>query len=527
MADDAASARSWSGSGCSCAAGDHYEFANDLLQECVHAALPPALAAGLPPPGRRPDQRPARGDGRARVRRRRRAAGRAGLAAGRRGSPSPGRGRGRPRPARPVARRRDVVRAGPGRGRCWPAAAVHEARTDFAAALADVERGPGAGPDDRRPPAGDGGAARPGRRRRRRTRAPRRRAGRARWRPGCGWPPTSATGAAEADFSSRLAILDASRLRLTTALARAERSVARARAAGSEDALMLALDGLKTVLAYLGDPEPAAARWSPSWSRCVRRARRHLAAAMGGVRVVVRGRRRGAAGRRAGHGRRGDRAQPAQRLPGVRRLPALRTTGGSPGWPATSTRRAGSAGRPSRRPRRSTTRGGTPSRPGLLAATLIETGDPAEAEAVARRGLALGETAMAGGRLRCLAAVAALGDGDGPRRGHPAARRGRVPARPRLGHRGRRATCCSAGPTVLARRDPGLLAATWPSRCVRTGDAGARHGTAVTRHAAQIRSSTSSAARAAPSVGHRQVVGRRLRAPRPARRRSGRGRPRR
>ena len=43
---------------------------------------------------------------------------------------------------------------------------------------------------------------------------------------------------------------------------------------------------------------------------------------------------------------------------------------------------------------------------GLLAATLVETGDRAEAEAVARRGLAVGETAMAGGRLRCLAAVA-------------------------------------------------------------------------------------------------------------------------
>ena len=45
---------------------------------------------------------------------------------------------------------------------------------------------------------------------------------------------------------------------------------------------------------------------------------------------------------------------------------------------------------------------------GLLAATLIETGDHAEAEAVARRGLAAGEAAMAGGRLRCLAALAAV-----------------------------------------------------------------------------------------------------------------------
>jgi tetratricopeptide (TPR) repeat protein len=45
---------------------------------------------------------------------------------------------------------------------------------------------------------------------------------------------------------------------------------------------------------------------------------------------------------------------------------------------------------------------------GLLAATLIETGDADEAEAIARRGLATGEAAMAGGRLRCLAALAAL-----------------------------------------------------------------------------------------------------------------------
>jgi len=45
---------------------------------------------------------------------------------------------------------------------------------------------------------------------------------------------------------------------------------------------------------------------------------------------------------------------------------------------------------------------------GLLAATLLETGDHAEAEAVARRGLATGDLATGGGRLRCLAALAAL-----------------------------------------------------------------------------------------------------------------------
>jgi hypothetical protein len=60
---------------------------------------------------------------------------------------------------------------------------------------------------------------------------------------------------AEADFSTRLTVLDASRLRLRTALQRAERAVERATAAGSEEALVLALDGLKTVWAYLGDPE--------------------------------------------------------------------------------------------------------------------------------------------------------------------------------------------------------------------------------------------------------------------------------
>ena len=57
---------------------------------------------------------------------------------------------------------------------------------------------------------------------------------------------------AEADFSTRLTVVDASRLRLTQGLARAEAAVARARATGSVEAVMLALDGLKTVLSYLG-----------------------------------------------------------------------------------------------------------------------------------------------------------------------------------------------------------------------------------------------------------------------------------
>lgn len=58
---------------------------------------------------------------------------------------------------------------------------------------------------------------------------------------------------AEADFGCRLTVLEASRLRLAAARARADRVLARARASGSEDSVVLALDGLKTVAWYLGD----------------------------------------------------------------------------------------------------------------------------------------------------------------------------------------------------------------------------------------------------------------------------------
>ena len=59
--------------------------------------------------------------------------------------------------------------------------------------------------------------------------------------------------AAEADFSARLAVLEASRLRLASALARAEAGLARARASSSEEAIPFALDGVKNVLGYLGE----------------------------------------------------------------------------------------------------------------------------------------------------------------------------------------------------------------------------------------------------------------------------------
>ena len=59
--------------------------------------------------------------------------------------------------------------------------------------------------------------------------------------------------AAEADFTTRLTVLEASRLQLSSALGRAEAGLARARASSSADAIPLALDGVKTVLGYLGE----------------------------------------------------------------------------------------------------------------------------------------------------------------------------------------------------------------------------------------------------------------------------------
>ena len=86
------------------------------------------------------------------------------------------------------------------------------------------------------------------------------------WRCGCRPPsgcaprggpaarlPSLGDRAAEADFSARLAVLEASRLRLASALARAEAGLARARASSSEEAIPFALDGVKNVLGYLGE----------------------------------------------------------------------------------------------------------------------------------------------------------------------------------------------------------------------------------------------------------------------------------
>ncbi len=57
---------------------------------------------------------------------------------------------------------------------------------------------------------------------------------------------------AEALCTTRLTVLESSRLRLRDALARADAGLARARRSASPEAVVAALDGVKTVLGYLG-----------------------------------------------------------------------------------------------------------------------------------------------------------------------------------------------------------------------------------------------------------------------------------
>ena len=212
---------------------------------------------------------------------------------------------------------------------------------------------------------------------------------------------------AEADISTRLVVLDSSRLRLRTALAHAEQSLRRARSVGSDDALLLALDGLKTALFYLGDADRLAEvtselapmirtraqdwllQWTVFESALVPAARGEWAEARTLVDEALEVNRRtgyatyrgyflsfqGWFDRLAGDL---DRAEHTGRL-------ALRETTGSehPWWYAVAA--------------------------GLLAATLVEAGRDTEAEDVARRGLATTDANTAeGGRLRCLAPLAAV-----------------------------------------------------------------------------------------------------------------------
>jgi DNA-binding SARP family transcriptional activator len=80
---------------------------------------------------------------------------------------------------------------------------------------------------------------------------------------------------AESDFSARLAVAAAGRLRLSAALAHGRRALATGRALGDEGVLAVGLDGLKTALAYLGyvdelaevtgELEPLLRRRSDNW----------------------------------------------------------------------------------------------------------------------------------------------------------------------------------------------------------------------------------------------------------------------
>ena len=404
--------------------GPEYEFANDLLQECVYAALPPALAAAYhrriadltaDRPELMAEHAAAAGD------RPRAALGwlMAGRAALRRAATEDalallGRslgeedGDGGPPAERPpgVATTGDAMERTRGRA-LLARAEVREARAEFAEALADIDSALA--------------IARATGDRRLEMAALRARGGDS--ATGLGLEPEALAvplesglhlaeelgdRRAEADFSSRLVILEASRLRLGAALARAERSVARARSARSEDALVLALDGLKTVWAYLGDPvrlgavvrelEPLVRarddRWLLQWvvleSSVVAAAEGRWADARSVVAEALDLNQRIGYPAYTGYLRAHDGW--FARLSGD--LDAARLVG------RRSLEEAASVSHP----------WWTPVAAGFLAATLVESGDPVAAEDVARRGLATAPVALAGGRERCMAALAAVGD---------------------------------------------------------------------------------------------------------------------
>jgi hypothetical protein len=195
-------------------------------------------------------------------------------------------------------------------------------------------------------------------------------------------------------------------LRLTEAQARARRALDRARAAGSQEAVLLALDGLKTVAWYLGDA-PALAdavaqfhpllreRPNPWLEQWVVFESAFVPAASDDWEV---------AGQLMGEALDLNRRSGFPAYAGY-----LRAYGG---W---LTRLAGDRDEARRLGRAAVEATSAVDHPwwhswaaGLLAATLVETGDLAEAVTVARAGLgALGGTALPG-RLLCAAALAAV-----------------------------------------------------------------------------------------------------------------------
>ncbi|MEP7089404.1 MAG: hypothetical protein ABI776_04785, partial [Nocardioidaceae bacterium] len=215
---------------------------------------------------------------------------------------------------------------------------------------------------------------------------------------------------AEAGISTRLTVLDISRLRLRSALSRAERTLERV-GTGHEDDRVLALDGLKSVLAYLGDAdrlrvvlhelEPMLRRGDSAWLLQWTVFEAAFVPASAGAWEEAR-----------------DRVEEALRI-------NLRS-----GYPAYSgffeahqgwfDRLAGDLDSALLHGRRAVELTSSADHPwwyaaacGLLAATLVASGQPVEAAATARRGLAsTGPATAEAWRLRCAAPLAAVSDDD-------------------------------------------------------------------------------------------------------------------
>ena len=312
------------------------------------------------------------------------------------------------------------------------------------------------------------------------------------WRPGCGSPPSWATARPRRTSPPGSPMLEASRLRLATALAPG-RAVARAGRGppARRTRSCWRSTGSRPCSAYLGEPEPAARGGGRAGAACSR-ARgdtwllqwavfesSFVAAAEGGwddarARVAealevnrlsgypaYAGYFRGARGLVRPAGRRPRRGAPHR--PGGRR-------GDLAGRPPVVVRhRRRAAGRHAARGRR-------PGRGRGRRAARAGPGRDREAG---------GRAALPGRRRRPSATRRGL------RRGHPSARRGRVPARPAPGSSARTATCCSAAADVARPRDRATAGPTWLRSC-RGPDAGdARHAARVDGQLAQISSATS------------------------------------
>ncbi len=232
--------------------GSHYEFANDLTKECVNTSLPPALAVAY---HRRAadllSHRPESMAGHADAAGDRRRAAQGWLLAG-----EAAMARSAVEDATALFDRSVSAADDPAlRARALlMRSRAHEAATSYAAGLADIEEALAlsrVAADRRlemtalRSLGGDIPVA---------LNRPMAEIGR-QLEEGLHLASALGDRRAEADFTTRLIVLESSRLHLATALTRAETGLAHARASGSQEAVPLALDGLKTVLGYLGDAD--------------------------------------------------------------------------------------------------------------------------------------------------------------------------------------------------------------------------------------------------------------------------------